>query len=220
MQPGQHTSHCARPLLQQCLQATWSLTVTQYLQFLYREHRYLLTRFITFYGTRQSGHTAPLPVLHTSLVRDAILQHQTVHSEEVLHVADLGGGPLLPLPLDLSVVRGPGPAQALVRVVAADPAPDALAVRHGQHPATCAAAAFAHANARLGDLQIFGMDIGFEAEGPPSVPPCEHPTPQPSPDPPTGSVATVQEESWDSEAGRQGTSLNSTCSPATRLSLL
>lgn len=96
-----------------------------------------------------------LPVLHARLVRHAFLQGQAIHLEEVFHVLDLSCHPLLLEPLELGLVRLPlGLAEPLVRMVAANAAPDALAVGHGQHPASAAAAtaALPHATTWFGNL--------------------------------------------------------------------
>lgn len=120
-----------------------------------------------------------LPVLHACLVRYAFLQRQAIHFEEVFHVLDLGSDPLLPESVEFGLVRVPRRlVQPLVRVVAANAAPYALAVGHGQHLATAAAATALPHTARphrFGDLQIFGGESGFPApNGPPRVPSRKH----------------------------------------------
>ncbi len=120
-----------------------------------------------------------LPVLHACLVRYALLQRQAIHLEEVFHVLDLGSDSLLSEPLEFGLVCVPRRlVQTLVRVVAADAAPYALAVGHGQHLASAAATtALPHAARPCwsGDLQIFGGESGFPApDGPPRVPSRKH----------------------------------------------
>lgn len=120
-----------------------------------------------------------LPVLHACLVRYALLQRQAIHLEEVFHVLDLGSDSLLPEPLEFGLVCVPRRlVQTLVRVVAANTAPYALAVGHGQHLASAAATtALPHAARPCwsGDLQIFGGESGFPApDGTTHVPSRKH----------------------------------------------
>ncbi len=119
-----------------------------------------------------------LPVLHACLVRYALLQRQAIHLEEVFHVLDLGSDSLLSEPLEFGLVCVPRRlVQTLVRVVAANAAPYALAVGHGQHLASAAATtALPHAARPCwsGDLQIFAGESGFSGarRSPPAYPPA------------------------------------------------
>lgn len=77
-----------------------------------------------------SSSASLLPVLHACLIGHTLLQGQAIHLQEVFHVLNLSSDSLFPESLQLSLVGGPGwwLIQPLVRVVAVDPAPDALAV--------------------------------------------------------------------------------------------
>ena len=59
-----------------------------------------------------------------------------MHAQEALHVPGLGGRPHLPQPLQLQRVGLADGVQGPVRVTPAAHAPQALAVRHGQHGPT------------------------------------------------------------------------------------
>lgn len=111
-----------------------------------------------------SPSAALLPVLHSCLIGHTLLQRQAVHLQEVFHVLNLSSDSLLPQSLQLSLVSGPGwrLVKALVRVVAVDTAPDALAVRHRKHLAAAAAAALTNTAAWrcwFRDLQIFSWTV-------------------------------------------------------------
>lgn len=74
-----------------------------------------------------------LPVLHARALRSAAVQGEAVHAEEALHVPGLSGCPHCPQPLQLHRVSLADGVQGPVRVAPAVHAPQALAVRHGQH---------------------------------------------------------------------------------------
>lgn len=145
-------------------------------------------------GSRRPAPANLLPVLHACLIGHTLLQRQAVHLQEVLHVLNLSHNPLLAEPLQLGLVGGPGRRliEPLVRVVAVDAAPDALAVRHREHLAAAAAATLPNAAARrcrFGDLQVFrrtvtGLARAQSPVGAAGVAPREHAPTLPRPRPP------------------------------------
>lgn len=129
-------------------------------------HLLVLRPSVQVSGVSESrSSSAPLlPVLHACLIGHTLLQGQAIHLQEVFHVLNLSGDSLFPESLQLSVIGGPGLwlIQTLVRMVAVDPAPDALAVCHRQHLAAAAAAALPNTAAcrcRFGDLQVFRRTV-------------------------------------------------------------
>lgn len=131
-----------------------------------------------------------LPVLHACLIGYTLLQGQAIHLQEVFHVLNLSGDSLFPESLQLSLVSGSRRwlIQPLVRVVAVDPAPDALTVWHRQHLAAATAAALPNTatwRCRFGDLQVFRRTVTglASARRPPwttGVPSRKHAPPLPS----------------------------------------